>query len=275
MRSKFTLTMQIPLRFSLHICPVKLLAALVSLALLAGTASAASAKTPPMLPCGSEAYPTFAADAARPNIQIWTRSDLPSGWSIPACAGVNVAEPYLMVALAGAFRDDASMSSFASRFGAISTTKGIKYWSVTDKAWRVLITDATALTPQEKRRPDFGPADVTSGADLYFEQQDNRSSRPVIYRMHIGALTPDRLAVSLENVTAVRVFGISVFDPGDLRSLYFLQRRSGSWTYYSLSIMVNPGFAGSGSQPSFVNRAAAFYRHFIGLPTDQEPPAAP
>lgn len=275
MRSALTLTMQMPVKLCGHVRAFRLLAALAGLALLAGIAPAASAKMPPQPPCDMAPYPPFAEDAARPNIQIWTRSDLPGGWSLPACAGVNVTEPYLMVALAGAFHDDTSMSSFASRFGAISATKGIRYWSVTDKAWRVLITDATALTPQEKHRPDFAAADVTSGADLYFEQQDNRSSRPVIYRMHILAFTPDRLAVSFENTTAVRVFGISVFDPGDLRSLYFLQRRSGSWTYYSLSIMANPGFWGSGSQPSFVNRAAAFYRHFIGLPTDREPPAAP
>ncbi|HWT97833.1 MAG TPA: DUF6675 family protein [Terriglobales bacterium] len=267
--------MLIALKVGARIRALELLAALAGTLLLAGTAPAASAKMPPMLPCGGEPYPPFAEDVARPNVQVWTRSDLPSEWSVPACAGVNATAPYLMVALAGVFHDDTPMNSLAGRFGTISATKGIKYWSVTDKAWRVLITDATALTAAGKRRPDFAAADVISGADLYFEQQDNRSSRPVIYRMHIGAFTPDRIEVSLENVTAVRVFGISVFDPGDLKSLYILQRSSGGWSYYSLSIMANPGLWGSGSQPSFVNRAAAFYRHFIGLPTDQEPPAAP
>jgi hypothetical protein len=274
-RNQRILAMRVALKLSMQITTLKLLAALAGTLLLAGTASAASAKMPPMLPCGGDPYPPFAADVAHPNVQIWIRSDLPSAWSIPACAGVNATAPYLMVALAGAFRSDTPMSTFSNRFAAISSTKGMKYWSVTDQAWLVLVTDATALTPQGKRRADFAAADIASGADLYFEQQDNRSSRPVTYRMHVVAFTPDRLEVSLENTTAVRVFGIPVFDPGDLKSLYILQRRSGGWGYYSLSIMANPGFWGSGSRPSFVNRATAFYRHFIGLPTDQEPPAAP
>lgn len=246
-----------------------------SLVLLMGLAPAASAKMPPQLPCGIAPYPPFAQEVARPNMQVWTRSDLPEGWTVPACAGLNATAPYLMVALAGEFRGETPMSAFAGRFGAISATKGIRYWSVTEKAWRVLITDATALTAEGRQRPDFVAAEITSGADLYFSQQDNRSSRPVIYRMHVATLTADQLVVSFENMTAVRVFGISVFDPGDLKSLYMLQRQPGGWTYYSLTIMANGSFWGSGSQPSFVNRATAFYRHFIGLPTDENPPAAP
>ena len=43
------------------------------------------------------------------------------------------------------------------------------------------------------------------------------------------------------------------------------------------------GYSQSGPQPpcgkepvpaSSINRAVAFYRHFVGIPTDQEPPAA-
>src|SRR5262249_47288458 len=115
-----------------------------------------------------------------------------------------------------------------------------------------------------------------SGADLYFAQKDNRSTRPVVYRMRALAVTPERLAVSVENVTAVRVRVFTLFGPGDLRSVCFLDRLSpGVWGYYSLGwVGEKASFLPVGHASSFVNRAVAAYRHAAGVPTDLEPPYA-
>jgi hypothetical protein len=61
-----------------------------------------------------------------------------------------------------------------------------------------------------------------------------------------------------------------------MQSIYFLDRESdGVWRYYG---MVRTGKNASrltaGNASSAINRAVAFYRHFVGIPTAQEPPAA-
>jgi hypothetical protein len=54
------------------------------------------------------------------------------------------------------------------------------------------------------------------------------------------------------------------------------QRGPGLWGYYSLSRTgKNASRLVGGHDGSYVNRAVAFYRHFIGVPGDRDPPAAP
>jgi len=36
-----------------------------------------------------------------------------------------------------------------------------------------------------RRRADFAAAEMKPGADLYFEEEDNRSSSPVVYRCRV------------------------------------------------------------------------------------------
>jgi hypothetical protein len=61
-----------------------------------------------------------------------------------------------------------------------------------------------------------------------------------------------------------------------MQSIYFLNRESDNvWQYYS---MVRTGRNASrlatGHEASAINRAVAFYRSLVGVPTNQEPPAA-
>ena len=60
-------------------------------------------------------------------------------------------------------------------------------------------------------------------------------------------------------------------------TLHFLNRDlPGVWRYYVLARMSEDLASLLGvSERSYVNRAAAFYRHFIGIPTDLDPPLAP
>ena len=62
----------------------------------------------------------------------------------------------------------------------------------------------------------------------------------------------------------------------EIQSIYFLDRESkDAWRYHSIVRMgTNANWLIAGNESTAVNRAVAFYRYLIGIPTDQEPPAA-
>jgi hypothetical protein len=65
-----------------------------------------------------------------------------------------------------------------------------------------------------------------------------------------------------------------------VQSVYFLDREQGReqdnvWRYYSiLRTGLNSSSLVTANESSAINRAVAVYRRFVGIPTDQEPPAA-
>jgi hypothetical protein len=126
-----------------------------------------------------------------------------------------------------------------------------------------------------QRRQDFTPDEMKEGKVLYFEQVDNLSGK-AIYRMHIAEASANRLVFDVENVSTMRYLFLTLFHPGEMQSMYFLDRESDNvWRYYS---MVRTGTKASrltaGHESSSINRAVAYYRRLVGIPTDQEPPAA-
>jgi hypothetical protein len=162
-----------------------------------------------------------------------------------------------------------------SRFGAVSAMRGIRYWSATDKSWRVLVTEAAALDKPDakERRPDFSAREMKTGLDLFFAQHDSRSTGEVVYRMRVREAGADRIVLELENVTAVRTFFLTFFRPGGMKFLYFLERRAGeNWGFYAM--LSATSWSAEGNEASFINRADAFYRYFTGMQTDAEPPLA-
>ena len=94
--------------------------------------------------------------------------------------------------------------------------------------------------------------------------------------MHIAEVSRDRIVYDIENVSAMKYFFVTTFHPGDLQTVYFLDRESeGVWDYYSI---VRTGRTSNrltaGHPSSSINRAVAFYRYLAGIPTDREPPVA-
>jgi hypothetical protein len=234
----------------------------------------------PRLPCGTAPSPIYSAPGARPNIGIWTEGELgPVGWPPPSCAGWPSGRPKLLVALAASFRSHRTVDDLLARIGAISLLRGVRYWSVTDKAWQPLVMDASALQGPDaaQRRPDFSTSELRSGELRYYSQHDNRSSGDVVYRMRVRESSSARIVVETENVTAVRFHIVSLFEAQALRSLLFLDRLSpGIWGVYDLTRVGEGAMSLAVSyEASYINRAAAIYRHIAGIPTDQEPPAAP
>ena len=105
---------------------------------------------------------------------------------------------------------------------------------------------------------------------LYFEQVDNLSGK-AIYRMHIAEASADRLVFDVENVSTMRYFFMTLFHPGEMQSIYFLDRESDNvWRYYSIvRTGKNANRLTTGNESSSVNRAVAFYRYLVGIPTDK------
>ena len=124
-----------------------------------------------------------------------------------------------------------------------------------------------------RRRPDFTVAEMKVGKALYFMQDDSGSSGGVVYQLRVLEFHPTRLVVEFENVSPIRRFLITLFHPGDLQFVYFLEARSpGLWGLYSLlRTGRNASSLSSGHQAAYVNRVIAFFRHFAAIPTNPNP----
>ncbi|MGH6825451.1 MAG: DUF6675 family protein [Methyloceanibacter sp.] len=241
---------------------------LLAIAVLLCSAGLCAAERGPLPPCaGVEPVPAYAAPGAPPNSHVWKSAEL-GGWTPPACAGFTAKGDGVLVAVAGSFPFTGSADALLARFGAVSALKGLKYWSVTEGGWRTLITKASALEGPDASRPrsDFTLAEMRSGVGLYFAQSENRAAGDVVYRMRVRDFGPERFVVAIDNVSPVSRYLVTLFNPGDLTSIHFLERRSpGVWGYYGLA------WAGDGlvsrlavPEASYLNRAMALYRHFLG-----------
>jgi hypothetical protein len=238
------------------------------------------AETPsgPQPPCGTDPIPHY-PDLGEPAIvKSWSRSDFGRDWKPPACTGWDEAGFTTLVTTAARFRHASEVEGLLRHIGAISELAGLRYWSASHKQWRTLIVDAYALTGAQtgQRRDDFTPVEMKENGVLYFEQDDNLSGKAT-YRMHIAESSADRLVIDVENVSTMRYLFIPIFHPGEMQSVYFLDRESdGVWRYYGL-VRTGKNANGliAGNESSSINRAVAFYRSLVGMPADQEPPAAP
>jgi hypothetical protein len=178
---------------------------------------------------------------------------------------------------AARFRYTSGEEGLLRHIGAISELAGMRYWSTTHQQWRTLILDAYALTAVQapQRRRDFSPDELQQDTVLYLEQADNLSGK-AIYRMHIMEASANRLVFEVENSSLMRYSFVTLFHPGDMQSVYFLDRESDNvWRYYSIARTGrNASRLAAGHESSSINRAVAFYRSLVGIPADREPPAA-
>jgi hypothetical protein len=199
--------------------------------------------------------------------------------AFPVCQRLPLASAKTVVVMRGGFRFGGSLDNLLTRIGAISARSHLRYWSVTDKKWLEFIASAHAvrLSTHEQAREDFTAAELRGGEPVFYMQQDNRSSRSVIYRMQVRVTGPAGAVIETENVTAIRYMFVPMFPPASLHSEVHLQRLAADvWEILQID-WVGPkasAFAG-GHEASYVNRTAAMFRHFAGIPSNQPPPAAP
>jgi hypothetical protein len=233
---------------------------------------------PPQPPCFAGATPSYPPPGAAPAVAIWHQADLKqSEWRPPSCTGWSASSgSKLVVAVAGSFHFNGPIAPLLDRVGAISAFRNIRYWSITDKAWRPLANDASALSSADKanRRPDFSATELIKDANLYYWEDDNRSGE-IVYRLNVIESTSDRAVIGSENVTPIRKYFLTLFPSGALQSVVFVQRLSPG--LYGIYILSRTGDGTSvfadGHDGSYVNRAVALYRQVAGIKPDQDPPA--
>jgi hypothetical protein len=82
--------------------------------------------------------------------------------------------------------------------------------------------------------------------------------------------------LSTRNASAIRYFGLPLFQPGEIQSICFLDREPKDvWRYYTLTRMAKQAsIVTMGQTASLVNRAVAMFRYLAAIPADREPPAA-
>jgi hypothetical protein len=237
-----------------------------------------AAGSAPQPPCGKEPIPAYPGLGDSAVVKSWSKSDFGGEWRPPACTGWTASGFTTLVTTVARFRHTSETDGLLRLFGAISELSGMRYWSTTHKRWQTLIVDAHALSSFQsgQRREDFSLGEMTEGNVVYFEQSDNLSGK-AIYRMRIAEASADRIVVEVENISTIRYLLAPILHAGEMQSIYFLDRESDSvWRYYSMvRIGKNANWLIAGNEASSVNRAAAFYRHLVGIPTDQEPPSAP
>ena len=231
----------------------------------------------PQPPCGKEPIPPYPGLNDSANVKSWSGSDFGRDWRPHTCTGWTALGFRTLVTTVARFRHTSEADGLLRHIGAISELAGMSYWSTSHKQWRTLIVNAYALTDLQtgQRREDFTPDEMKEGKVLYFEQTDNLSGK-VIYRMHIAEASAERLVIDVENVSMMRYLSIPILHPGEIQSIYFLDRESDNvWRYYSI-VRTGKNANGliAGNESSSINRAVAFYRHLVGIPTAQEPPGA-
>lgn len=233
------------------------------------------ASSAPVPPCKSPDFkvdPQYGALNGPPTVGVWRDTILEFGDKCPSALGGRAK---LAVALASRFVYKGTLEDLAARVGAVSATEEARYWSVTDGAWRVLISTAFAVEDPttRRRRPDFTAKEVLSGKTLYLVQKDTRSTGLNMYSLTATSHGPDQLTVSMVNLTDIRFLFATLFKRRTLISVHFLKRLHGDeWGYYGLTV-VKEG-AVEGQAKSFINRAAAYHRLLTGEPTDKAPPLA-
>jgi len=232
----------------------------------------------PQPPCGGPAVPGFGALDGPPTIGLWDRRELQrDAWQPPACLGWQ-GDSRLVTALAARFRSPLSLDALTERLAAVSHHPAIRFWAVTLQEWRPLATDAWALERSDAkvRWRDPTSAELVAGRELYYAQQPELGSR-TIWRMRVLERTADRVVLTAENITPIRVAVVTVFEPGALQVASVLQRDGeGTWNFYEITR------AGAGSSSlvasygsSYLNRLEAMRRYLAGIPTDRDPPVAP
>jgi hypothetical protein len=243
------------------------------------TGAISRADTPAIPPCDADFPPTsYASLGAAPTIQIWNQSSAAAAPATASCLASFQPDLRMLVSVAGSFKNSTGTQGILARFGEVSKLLSVRYWSTTDQQLRPLVLAATALTTRDSGQPreDFSNAELLRGQDVYFSQKDSRGAGEVVYRARVLERSSVRLVIETENVTPVRWFALTLLKRGGLRASYFFSQRSpGVWTYHSVTGIAEGSWLLSGHEKSYINRVVALYRHIVGIPTDQEPPAAP
>ncbi len=245
----------------------------------------------PRPPCdGAAPFPAYAAagapaavgvwtaraldDPGLPNVRLWAGQPA-DGRPPPPCSGWGDSPPFTL-ALAARIPDPGGTDAILRRLGAASGLAGLRYWAAARGRWEDLFDEApyaVADPESRERRPDHAPPELALGRDAYAYQDPAGPVGGAVYRTRVREAGPDRLVAESENATTARAGGLIPLRPGTIRLVHYFDRLpdGSGWGYYGLvGLTTSPDTA-----RTYVNRAAALFRHLAGLPPEREPPVWP
>jgi hypothetical protein len=213
-------------------------------------------------------------DPGLPNVRLWPASPPTAAPRRPAPAGATASpSPWRSPP---ASPTPAAPDAILRRLGAASGLAGLRYWAASRGRWEDLFDEApyaVADPDSRERRPDHAPADLAPGRDAYAYQDPAGPVGGAVYRTRVREAGPDRLVADSENATTARAGGLIPLRPGTIRLVHYFDRLpdGSGWAYYGLvGLATSPDTA-----RTYVNRAAALFRHLAGLPPEREPPVWP
>lgn len=212
----------------------------------------------------------------KPNSEVWQSTS--REWTPPQELGWKKEDYTVLVMLAGTFQWSGGQDALLEHIGRISALKSMQYWTVTEQRWTQLFVEAYALQSPDKsgKRRNFSLQEIESGKPLLFYQRENRGISEGVYRMRVSS-EPGRIVVTTENVNPLKAYLVSLIGAGEFQNSYILEQQSETgWRYYS-TLRAGRGAYSliiGGHDSSFINRAAALFRHVSGEATDSEPPLA-
>jgi hypothetical protein len=238
------------------------------------TAPARAQAPLPAPPCGAASVPDYSRTGAPPAIASWRRSDLKS-WQPAPCLGWS-GSSRSAAALAATFRFAGTEDDLLVRIGNLALHPTIKYWSASREEWRPLVVSAEVVDGIEGKAiatafpPSAFVAEVTS-----FYAETTLDTGRTVYRLKTLARSPGRIVLATDNATPIRILGVTLFEPGTLQAVTFLQGRDNDlWAYYAITrVSGRTSFLAEQGEASYINRLVALYRYTAGLETDAEPPA--
>ena len=184
---------------------------------------AIASNRPTQLACLSSGVPPVFAPLNAPPIAQAAR--VSAGGAPPAGASCfeKSDSAVTWITVASTVRMSNSQNAFIERFGSISTLSAVQYWSTTDHKWRPLVSSASAIASANSTLPraDYSLAELVTGEDRYYSVTDSRSGRAVTYRLRLWENQPTGVVVESANVDAIKQWGITLYAPGGLRTLYF------------------------------------------------------
>lgn len=219
----------------------------------------------------------YPSTGAKPNAAVWQSTE--KEWTPPLVLDWSKENYTVLVMLAGTFQLSGGQDVLLERIGRISSLQAVKYWTVTEQRWTQLFVESYALQSANEpgRRENFSLQEVKSGKPLFFYQRENRGISAGVYRMRVSS-QPGRIVVTTENVNPLKAYLVSLIGAGEFQNSYILEQLSDTeWRYYS-TLRAGRGAYSliiGGHDSSFINRAAALFRHVSGTATDGEPPLAP
>ena len=193
----------------------RLLSVLASLALMACPTAEAD--------CLGTVQPPYAPLNSPPNVGfIRLATGHPSVPGAGCFDDPDAPATWLTVASLVTSADTAAM--LAARFGAISKLLPVQYWSTTEQKWRPMVSEAAAIVSPDSRQPraDFSLAELLAPGDRYYSLTDSRSGRATVYRLRVRSPRATELTIDITNVDPVKQWGITLYAPGGLHTLYLL-----------------------------------------------------